>query len=168
MKVLVTKPSLLLRQHVRWLASALVVAFMFLLVYFGYGYYQFGSSYLAWNHLVGREVVTSIDEGNVGSHELTLSIRNLGNKTIFILGLEAACSCVLRPTKSFPVMLNPGEHYSVPVDAKALREGDRPDWHFVWYTSHPTYQKIPVIVRLDSNKQLDSAMQPDSTTSTRN
>jgi hypothetical protein len=166
--MLVTKPSLFLRQHVRWLASAFVAASMFLLVYFGYGYYQFGSPHLAWNYLVGREVVTSIEEGNFGSNELTLSIRNLGNKTISILGLEAACQCVIHPTKSFPVTLNQGELYSIPVDAKALQEGDRTDWHFVWYTSHPTYQRIPVIVRLDSNKQLDSTKQPDSTKSTRN
>lgn len=149
--------KLAFRKHSRWMLSTVSATLLLLSACFGYGYYQFGSARLTWNYWLGNDLVVSVEDRN----GLALRIWNIGDEPVSILGLEATCSCVLHPTTSFPVILDPGKQYSVPLDYELLQKGSALDLQFVWYTSHPSHAMLPVAVHLDSSRSLSNTSNAD-------
>jgi hypothetical protein len=148
----------LLRQNTGWLVSTLGVAMVGLLVCFGYFYYSFGSTFLAWNYMLGREMVAEFQvvasSSPAAPPQLSARIWNLSGQEVSVLGLEADCSCVLALPRPFPVAVAAGEFYSIPINGQTMVDAKGgASWTFLWYTTHPKSQVVPAVLTVDSSGQ---------------
>jgi len=156
-------PTNVHRTFLRWLVASVGLSLLCTTTFAGWALYRFGSIRFGLAYLAGEPLAVNSRNISLGTierfstHEAPVTITNLSNHTLKVLGSRSTCSCTI--AKGLPLTIPPGGKQQIMLQVRPIKADPQLDQTVQLYFDQPSMPTIGIRVRASiHDTELSAAM----------